>query len=105
MVDAFADAHLLHLVLLSLQVFGHLLQPESHRVVNDLDWTSFDDSSTDGRVAIVFTSIDQALIIKANCACVDETCLDQSLAKFTCTFEFVLVFLISRSRITTTEKP
>ena len=58
-------------------------------MVNDLDWSTFDDTCGDRWVAKVPAGVDNALIIEAYGASVDETGLDQGLAKLTSSLELL----------------
>ena len=59
-------------------------------MVNDLDWSSFYDTRGDRWVTKVSACIDNALIIEAYGASMDEPSLDQGLAKLTCCLKLLL---------------
>lgn len=87
--DSLAYAHFSQLLLFEL--LGHLLEPEIHGVVYDLDGATFDYACGDGRVAEVLTGVYDALIIEASSAGVHKACLDEGLAHLACGLEFRLL--------------
>lgn len=63
------------------KLFLHLLEPEFHGVVDDLDRTTLDNRRCDRRVAKVLACLDDALIVESDGAGVDEASLDQGLTE------------------------
>ena len=93
-MDTVPDAHLSQLVLPTGQILMHLLLPEVHGIVHDFDGASLDDTCTHWRVAEVLARLDDARVVEAKGACMDETCLDQGLPELSSCFEFMWFLLL-----------
>ena len=73
-VHSLTNLHLCEL--LFSQVLLHLLQPEIHGIIYDFDRAPFHNGCCRGWVAKVSARLDQALIVEADCAGMNEAGLN-----------------------------